>query len=196
MNMLLPSAAGGALLAAALRAQAAHADAARSGTDAAAHDGSHDFDFWFGRWRVANERLKERLVGSAEWEHFEATQECQPILGGIGNVDDFKTDWGGGFVGMTLRLFDRARREWSIYWASNRDGRLQPPVVGRFENGVGIFFGRDLHEGKPVRVRFLWSHDAPHSALWQQAFSADEGASWETNWIMRMTRLAAPGAHP
>ena len=133
---LLESAAGGALLAAALRTQGAQPSAAPSApapsapTPAPARDGSHDFDFWFGRWHVANERLKQRLVGSTDWERFEATQECQPILGGIGNIDDFKTEWGSGFVGMTLRLYDVATREWSLYWASSRTGVLEPPVVG------------------------------------------------------------------
>jgi hypothetical protein len=31
----------------------------------------------------------------------------------------------------------------------------------------------------------------PDSAHWEQAFSADGGRTWETNWRMRMTRLAA-----
>jgi hypothetical protein len=169
-------------------------ESSRADGGTSAHDGARDFDFWFGRWHVANERLKKRLAGSTEWEHFEATQECRPILGGIGNIDDFLTDWNGGFVGMTLRLFDVARREWSLYWAAGNDGVLQPPVVGRFENGVGTFLGRDVHRGRPVLVRFIWSHITADSALWQQAFSADDGQTWETNWIMRMTRLAPAGA--
>ena len=39
-----------------------------------------------------------------------------------------------------------------------------------------------------MRVRFLWKHDPPRTARWEQAFSADGGATWETNWIMRFTR--------
>ncbi len=153
------------------------------------NDGRHDFDFYFGHWHIANERLKERLVGSTDWEHFKATQACRPILGGLGNIDDFVTGWGGGFVGMTLRLFNPARREWSLYWASNRDGVLEPPVVGRFENGVGTFIGHDSHKGKPVLARFIWSEIQPRSAKWEQALSTDDGRTWETNWIMRMTRI-------
>lgn len=193
---LLQAAAGSAALMLALRAHPSLAkqESTRAMSNADQHDGSHDFDFYFGRWHVANERLKERLVGSNDWEHFEATQECHPILGGVGNIDDFQTAWGGGFTGMTLRLFNIARREWSLYWASNRDGVLEPPVVGRFENGVGTFLGRDQHKGTPVLARFMWSHITPNSALWQQAFSTDEGKTWETNWIMRMTRIGAPTA--
>ena len=158
-------------------------------------DGRHDFDFWFGRWNVRNERLKQRLAGSTEWEHFAATQACAPILGGLGNIDDFVSEWNRGdhqrFVGMTLRLFDPATRHWSLYWSSNRTGVLEAPMVGRFEDGVGTFTGNDVHEGRPVLARFIWSEIARDSAKWEQALSADRGLTWETNWIMRMSRAAA-----
>jgi hypothetical protein len=153
-------------------------------------DGSSDFDFYFGRWYVRNERLRQRLVGSGDWEQFEATQECRPIPGGIGNIDDFVTKWSGGFIGMSLRLFNRQTKRWSIYWASNRDGILQAPVIGAFADGVGRFEGADIHEGRPVIARFLWSDITPTSACWQQALSADGGQSWETNWRMQMTRIS------
>jgi hypothetical protein len=165
--------------------------------DDAAAAGAHDFDFWFGHWHVRNARLKQRLAGSTAWEHFDATQTCTPILGGIGNIDDFVTDWGGNaqgpFRGMTLRLFDVARREWSIYWASSRSGVLEPPVTGRFENGIGTFIGDDIHEGRRVLARFIWSGITPTQAHWEQALSADDGRTWETNWTMQMTR-AVPGS--
>jgi hypothetical protein len=157
------------------------------------HDGAHDFDFYFGRWRVHNARLRQRLVGSKQWQHFDAIQECRPILGGLGNIDEFVTDEMGPtlFLGMSLRLFDRATGLWSIWWASNRRGGLEPPVVGAFTGGTGRFEGDDTHDGIPVRVRFLWSGIEADSAHWEQAFSTDAGRTWETNWRMHMTRLAA-----
>jgi hypothetical protein len=146
----------------------------------------HDFDFWIGRWSVRNEKLKGRLCGSTEWETFPATCEARFLPGGLGNIDHFVA---GDFVGMTVRLFDRATGRWSIYWADNaRRGAFDPPVVGGFTDGVGVFEGDDQHEGTPVRVRFLWTHESPRSARWEQAFSPDGGATWETNWIMHFTR--------
>lgn len=150
----------------------------------------NDFDFWIGRWNVRNERLKGRLCGSTEWETFAASAEARFLPGGLGNIDQFVVEdaWRPGFVGMTVRLFDPAHELWRIYWADNVRGIFDPPVIGRFENGVGIFEGDDEHDGTPVRVRFKWTHDTPQTARWEQAFSADGGATWETNWIMRMTR--------
>jgi hypothetical protein len=152
-------------------------------------DGSHDFDFWFGSWKIHNERLKQRLVGCNDWEQFDAIGECAPILGGVGNIDSFETDWHGDFRGMTLRLFNLKTKQWSLYWASNRDGVLEPPVVGAFSDGIGRFEGPDQHQGKPVRTRFVWSHITPVSASWEQAMSADGGQTWETNWRMQMSRI-------
>lgn len=154
-----------------------------------ASDVPHDFDFLFGRFLVRNERLKERLAGSDDWEKFEATNDCRSMLGGYANADEFVSEWSGGFRGMTLRLFDREKKQWSIYWASSHTGTLEPPVVGRFEDGVGRFYGRAEHGGRPVLARFIWSDITPTSAHWQQAFSIDEGKTWETNWHMRMTRI-------
>ncbi len=151
--------------------------------------GSHDFDFLFGRWHVRNERLRERLKGSSEWETFDATTDERPVLGGVGNVEEYVSDhWTPRFYGMALRLFDPQTRRWSIQWADNRSVVLQPPVFGTFADGVGRFEGRDEHEGQPVLVRFIWSQTGPGKARWEQAFSADEGRTWETNWVMHFTR--------
>ena len=154
-------------------------------------DGRRDFDFLHGRWQVRNERLRERLAGCTDWERFDATTTCQPLLGGLGNLETFDTDWNGGYRGIALRLYAPATRRWSIHWASDRDGELEPPVLGGFERDVGSFLGEDRHEGRLVRVRFLWTRiDADH-ARWEQAFSVDGGGHWETNWFMHFTRDGA-----
>jgi hypothetical protein len=150
-------------------------------------NGAHDFDFLAGRWTVASRRLVQRLAGSDDWEESPATAVCHPMFGGAANVDEivFSTK---GFSGMSVRLFDPARNEWSIYWASSRTGRLEPPVVGRFVDGRGDFYGDDAHEGRPVLVHFIWSAITPTTARWEQEFSADGGRTWESNWIMEFSR--------
>jgi hypothetical protein len=149
--------------------------------------GLHDFDFLFGRWQVANRRLKRRLAGCSDWEEFPSAVNCESRLGGLANVEEHVMPT-MGFSGLAVRTFDLARGAWSIYWIGSEDGRLQPPVVGRFRDGRGEFHGEDVHQGRPVRVRYVWSDITAHAARWEQAFSADGGASWETNWVMEFRR--------
>jgi hypothetical protein len=63
-----------------------------------------------------------------------------------------------------------------------------PPVTGFFTDGVGLFYCDQLWEGRPIRCRYTWSEITPTSARWDQAFSVDEGRSWETNWTTWFTR--------
>jgi hypothetical protein len=148
-----------------------------------------DFDFWMGSWKVHNRRLRKRLVGSDEWEEFEATVVAHPILDGMGNEDEFRTDHDGGFVGMSFRFFDPVKERWSIYWAdTRRSGELDPPVFGTFSGDTGVFKGTDIFKGRPILVRFTWSGITTATPRWEQAFSDDGGATWETNWIMEFTR--------
>ncbi len=153
--------------------------------------GASDFDFLHGTWSVVNERLRSRLTTGNEWERFEAVGRCEPILNGLGNADLMRTDWFGGFEGYSLRLFDRETGKWSIYWADTNGARLFPPLVGAFVDGVGEFYGRDREGDQDVLMRFRWSHEDADSARWEQAFSTDEGARWETNWIMTFTRTGS-----
>jgi hypothetical protein len=151
--------------------------------------GAGDFDFLAGSWQIANRRLKHPLAGSDEWEEFDSTSECQSVFGGAANFDEISLP-APRFSGLTLRLFDPERQEWSLYWASSRDGRLQPPVTGSFADGTGTFYSSEEYNGAAITVRFIWSDITANSARWEQAFSTDDGTTWETNWTMQFTRRA------
>lgn len=148
----------------------------------------HDFDFIAGEWSVANRRLKARGVGAAEWEAFPAKVTAHVLMGGVVNVDtvDFPTK---GWAGTTFRHFDLEKRQWSIYWVNNRDGKMQSPVTGGFDGDIGLFYGEDVDEGRPVKVVYQWTRVGPNAARWRQSFSYDGGTTWETNWMMEQTRV-------
>jgi hypothetical protein len=147
----------------------------------------NDFDFFAGTWNVRNRRRTDFLDQSSEWEEFPGVSRVSRHFDGTAQFDeiDFPTM---GFSGLTLRLYDPERAQWSLYWASSRTGVLFPPVVGRFTNGRGEFYGDDTCNGKDIRARFLWSGITAESARWEQAFSADQEQTWITNWIMEFTR--------
>ncbi len=159
-------------------------------TKAHATSTRHDFDFWIGTWRQHHRRLKERLAGCDEWDEFESTSIALPILDGLGNVDELRTDWGDGLVGASIRLFDGSSRTWSIYWTdTRRSGPLEPPVIGSFSGDVGVFECEDVVDGRPIPVRYTWSRTSTPTPHWEQAFSEDGGDTWETNWITDSTRV-------
>ena len=167
----------------------------------ASADGRHDFDFLLGRWRLHNRRLADLLDRDCtEWVQFEATGQAQPILGGLGNIDSFSAQAvppsGQPLEAITLRLFDPAHRLWRIWWASNsRPGHLDPPMEGRFNNGHGRFFGHDVLGGQVVTVRYDWKDITATSARFEQAFSYDDGHSWQTNWAIILTREPLKASH-
>lgn len=161
--------------------------AARESAPEPPHGAVEDFDFLMGDWRVANHRLKARWTADPQWDRFDAEQRCEPRLGHVANVDEIAFA-SKGFAGMTVRLFDTRRRIWSIYWITSRDGVLTPPVHGGFMGDRGEFYGEDEDGGETVLVRFLWLKRAAHGGpRWEQAFSKD-GRTWETNWVMELTR--------
>jgi hypothetical protein len=155
-------------------------------------DGRAAFDFLIGSWTVRNRRLAERLKGCEDWEEFESTCRARAILGGLGNMDEFTMEPASGRVlAITLRLFNPLTGEWSIYWAaSTGNGRLDVPMVGRFEGARGEFFSQEVFEGRHIFNRFIWTVESRDSCRWEQAYSADGGKTWETNWIMEFTRQA------
>jgi hypothetical protein len=88
-----------------------------------------------------------------------------------------------------VTLHNAATGEWSIYWASSRTGELAlPPVVGRFSNGVGRFYSKETYDGRAITVRYQWSDITTTALRWEQAFSLDDGQTWETNWTADFTR--------
>ena len=156
------------------------------------HDGRRDFDFFYGDWRVRHAMLKRRGAGAAEWTEFTGTAACRSLMGGLCNVEEADMP-DRGVQGVAFRTFDIAHRIWSIHWVSSADGLMTEPVHGRFENGEGHFYGVDVDDGRPVKVAFHWKGITAGSAQWSQAFSYDDGRTWETNWIMNFTRAGRLG---
>jgi hypothetical protein len=157
---------------------------------AATTSSQNDFDFLIGKWKVDNRKLKSRLSGCAEWTEFEAEVDCRKILNGFGNVDSFQTMVDGRpFEGMTLRLFSPETKLWSLYWANSETVVLDVPQVGSFENKTGSFYARDTYEQKDIIVQFRWDASNPDTPVWSQAFSPDNGQTWEWNWYMTFRRI-------
>jgi Protein of unknown function (DUF1579) len=154
-------------------------------------DGSHDFDFEHGEWRV-HHRVKRGPKG--EWSEFEGTASVRPLMNGTANIEDNVFNKADGVArGVALRAYDPKTKQWAIWWVDGRDphGALDPPVKGAFENGVGTFFSDGMLNGKMTRIRYMWSRITATSARWEQAYSTDAGKTWDTNWTMDFTRAGS-----
>ena len=151
--------------------------------------GLHDFDFLVGKWKMHNRHLDKRLANCRDWTEFDSSDVNTKILNGAADMDTFSTTQFPGmggklFEGLTLRLFDPKTRLWSLYWIASNTGKIDPPVVGSFDqNGVGHFFGKDTLNGKPILVVFRWDARNKDRPVWGQAFSPDNGKTWEWNFF-------------
>lgn len=158
---------------------------------AIADEGSaRDFDFLVGRWRVQHRRLDP---ATAEWVSFEGSASNATIMGGYANVEEHTIPApNGGYRAVALRSYDRSSGQWAIWWFDERypSRAVDPPEVGGFENGTGIFYSEQVDNGRAVRVRFIWSNITDVSAQWEQSFSFDGGVTWSPNWIMKFQRDA------
>ena len=90
---------------------------------------------------------------------------------------------------QTLRLYNPASHQWSIYLVDLDKGVLStPPGVGQFTGNRGEFLDQEDFKGRAIIVRFLWLNLSPRSARMEQSFSADGGKSWEVNWVCELSR--------
>jgi len=161
-----------------------------------ARDGSHDFDFEDGSWKIHLKRRLHPLTGSNEWIEFDGTSTTQRLWDGSAHLEQFETTGSTGKVeGLTYRLYRPEAHQWYIYWTNRKDGILGlPAMVGSFNNGVGEFYDQEDFNGRMIYVRFIWSQITPNSAHFEQSFSADGGKTWEVNWITDQTKVNADTA--
>ena len=153
----------------------------------------HDFDYFVGGWTTHQHVMLKRGTPAAHWVDFSSTLCMQEYLGGMATVDEFYLPIDQAF-GLTLRTFDPSTRQWSIYWVNSKTGQLGlPPVVGGFQGSRGEFYSSDTDNGRPIKVRFLWTLVDRDHAHWAQAFSYDN-QTWQTNWTADFTRADTAAA--
>ena len=152
-------------------------------------DGQHDFDFEIGTWRTHVSRRLHPLSGSTTWVELDGTSVIRKLLDGQANLVELDIAGPSGRIaGVSLRLYNSEARQWSLNYASAGAGVLTAPLFGSFKNKRGEFFGQDTLGGRTILVRFIITCATADSCRFEQAFSADGGANWESNWIATDTR--------
>jgi hypothetical protein len=153
-------------------------------------DGSHEFDFDFGTWQTHTSRMLHPLSGSREWVDADGTTVITPIWGGRANIAEHTTTGADGPIqSLALYTFNPQRHEWNVNFATASGGTLSStPGLGQFKDGRVDFYDQEPINGKPVLVRFSMWGITPDTAQSEQAFSADGGKTWETNWVNKYTK--------
>jgi hypothetical protein len=160
-------------------------------TRTAQADGRDGFDWELGTWTTRVRLLRNPLSGEPPmWATYEGTSVVKPLMNGRANFVELAVKGPAGTIeGGSLRLYNPKARQWSLNYASLGNGLLTAPVFGGFdESGRGTFIGQDQLEGRTILVRFVITRASSNSATFEQAYSADGGATWETNWIATDTR--------
>jgi hypothetical protein len=149
-------------------------------------DGQHDFDWETGRWATNVRVLQNPLSGEPpKWAEYRGTSVIKPLLNARANFVELSVEGPAGKIeGGALRLFNPRAQQWSLNFANLRDGLLTAPVFGGFDAaGTGNFVGADTLNGKSILVRFVITRPTKNNARFEQAYSADGGVTWETNWV-------------
>lgn len=157
------------------------------------HDGAHDFDFLIGNWKAHVWRLPDRMVGSNRWIEYSGISNHRKLLDSSANFEEFDVTSVDGALhikAQTLRLYNPASHQWSIYLVDLDKGQLStPPEVGQFTGNRGEFFDQEDFKGRAIIVRYVWLDISHARARMEQSFSADGGKTWETNWVCDLARV-------
>ena len=149
-----------------------------------------DFDFEHGQWHTTLRRRLHPLSDSDVWAEYAGTTSVRPVLNGRANLAELDVSGTEGRIqGLSLRLFDTKQKRWTLNFSSAASGKLATPMTGGFGGGSrGVFYSAEDFDGRPVLVRFVIESTSADSCRFEQAFSADGGMTWETNWIAVDTR--------
>lgn len=164
-----------------------------------ARDGQRDFDFEIGEWATEVRVLRNPLSGKPPvWAEYRGTSVVRGLMDSRANSVELSVAGPTGKIeGISLRLYHPGARQWSLNFASLNDGAMTPPVVGGFgADGRGVFYGVDKLGERAIRVRFVITQVSADEARFEQAFSADNGATWEVNWIAVDRRATSVAALP
>jgi hypothetical protein len=161
----------------------------------------HQFDFWLGTWDIEQDILTE----DGSYARFPAKNRVEAVASGCAVVEHWRGTvqfyWEGmeapdSLYGLSVRSFDDARGEWSIYWLDSRHPSFGDPFVGGFDNGLGTFTRRVRRlDGTVSLSRIVFEPVDATSVEWNLDVSADDGERWTTVWRMHFHHASVdPGS--
>jgi hypothetical protein len=148
--------------------------------------GPGDFDFLTGEWRIKIRNFD--TSGPHGKKERDASATVYRVLGGAGSIEELRNG-DGSMWGMGVRVWHPEKMQWADHWTSAKDGVVNPPQLGQFIDGEGIFQLDDTDNGKPIKIKGVWDKITAQSCRWHQIVSRDDGKTWEYGWYMDWTRV-------
>lgn len=181
------------LAVASLAAMALACTAAVANAAPALRDGSHDFDFDLGTWKTDIVRKADPLSASNETVHMTGVVKISKLWSGRAQVEEIEANGpkDSHWEGMTVFLYDPKARQWSMNFASGSVGKMTPPTIGRMVDGRIELYGADTFDGRPVKIRAVWSDFTPNSHTYREYVSADGGKTWILYFTGHKTKLGS-----
>jgi hypothetical protein len=110
------------------------------------------------------------------------------VLNGAGSIEELRNG-DGSMWGMGVRVWHAEEKMWADHWTAAANGVVNPPQLGRFIDGAGIFTLDDTDDGKPLKIKAIWDKITPTSCRWHQITSGDGGKKWDYGYYMDWTRV-------
>lgn len=145
-----------------------------------------DFDFLTGEWRIKIRKFD--TSGPNGHQVRDASATVHRVLNGMGSIEELRNG-DGSMWGMGVRVLHPNDNQWADHWTSAQDGVVNPPQLGTFIDGAGIFFADDRDGDTPIKIRAVWDQITPTSCRWYQTMSRNGGESYERDWYMNWTRV-------
>lgn len=148
--------------------------------------GPGDFDFLAGEWTIRHR--KRKAPNGDDWTEFSSTASVHRVLDGAASIEELRNP-GGSCMGMGVRTWLPDTAMWADHWTSAANGIVNPPQLGRFIDGEGVFISEETIDGTVWQFRGVWDRIATGSCRWHQSSSSDRGKSWVWDWWMQWTRV-------
>lgn len=148
------------------------------------------FAFLIGRYRC-EARLKP---ATGEWQKFEAVWEGRWILDGRAIADEYRMFGAGGEVlvlGLNVRAYDAAKRQWNIKWIDALSGRwtdLGPEELGGVQfDGTSVSYRFVEPMMGHALTRATYTNVSERHFTWKGE-SSEDGKTWTEFMVVECER--------
>ena len=148
----------------------------------------HQLDFWIGEWEL---KWPAGQGGAPEDEPGRGSNTITRVLDDCIVHEEFESET-TGLSGRSWSAYDARSGEWRQTWVDDQGSYLT--FTGGMRDGRMELYGpeRTGPDGRPFRMRMIWTDVTEDSLVWRYQRTTDDGESWTDAWVIRYRR-GSPG---